>query len=61
MEPEMNVTSAQYLKDYTDTISCIEATIEGELMYVPIAEGNRHYDEIMRQVAEGTLTITPAS
>ncbi len=61
MEPEMNVTSAQYLKDYTDTISCIEATIGGELMYVPIAEGNRHYDEIMRQVAAGTLTITPAS
>ena len=41
MEPEMtemNVTSAQYLKDYTDTISCIEATIGGELMYVPIAK-----------------------
>jgi len=29
-------------------------------MNVPLAPGNRHYDEIMRQVADGTLTIADA-
>jgi hypothetical protein len=29
-------------------------------MNVPLVEGNRHYDEIMRQVEEGTLTIAAA-
>ena len=58
----MNVINAKYIRAEGQTVDeAIEATIEGELMYVPIAEGNRHYDEIMRQVAEGTLTITPAS
>mgnify|MGYP003114630017 FL=1 len=27
---------------------------------VPIAEGNRHYDEIMKQVEAGELTIEEA-
>ena len=30
-------------------------------MFVPLVKGNAQYDEIMRQVAAGTLTITPAS
>jgi len=29
-------------------------------MSVPLCEGNRHYDEIMRQVEAGTLTIQEA-
>ena len=29
-------------------------------MFVPLAEGNRHYDEIMRQVEAGELTIEEA-
>ena len=32
----------------------------GEVFFVPEAEGNRHYDEIMRQVNAGTLTIQEA-
>ena len=39
---------------------CIQATINGGLVSVPICEGNAEYDEIMRQVAEGTLTIADA-
>lgn len=55
---EMNITSAQYLADPLDGgNSGIVAVIEGETVYVPLDAGNRHYDEIMRQVNAGTLTI----
>ena len=56
---EMNITSAQYCAE--DGVNgSINATIDGVEMSVPLWEGNRHYDEIMRQVAEGTLTIADA-
>ena len=56
---EMNITSAQYWASTVDgSNSSIKATIDGEVVFVPNnAPGNRHYDEIMRQVAAGTLTI----
>ena len=58
---EINITSAKYLKDEkTNENSSIKATIDGEEMFVPLAEGNRHYDEIMRQVEVGELTIEEA-
>jgi len=57
----MNITSAQYVAHPMDgTNASIEATIDGKTVYVPLAPGNRHYDEIMRQVAAGTLTIADA-
>jgi hypothetical protein len=58
----MNITSAQYIDDFTgggQHVS-IKATIDGEEVTVPIDTGNRHYDEIQRQVAAGTLTIADA-
>ena len=54
----MNITSAQYVVTAGETI--IKATIDGIDMFVPIEAGNRHYDEIMRQVAAGSLTIADA-
>ena len=58
---EMNITSAKYIKDEkTNENSSIKATIDGQELFVPLAEGNRHYDEIMRQVEAGTLTIEEA-
>jgi hypothetical protein len=36
------------------------ATIAGEKVVVPKSVGNSHYDEAMRQVAAGTLTIADA-
>tara|TARA_A100001515_G_scaffold144612_2_gene149232 strand:+ start:2283 stop:2468 length:186 start_codon:yes stop_codon:yes gene_type:complete len=58
---EMNITEAKYLKDViTGQVDTIKATIDGEEMFVPIAEGNRHYDEIMRQVDAGELIIEEA-
>ena len=54
---EMNITSAQY--QFSDNQEII-ATIDGEQVTVPVQSGNRHYDEIMRQVAAGDLTIADA-
>ena len=52
---EMNITSAQY-----DEYDCIAIVVDGETLIVPQHSGNRHYDEIMRQVEAGTLTIQDA-
>jgi chorismate synthase len=56
----MNITAAQYLTNVDGDNDTIRATIDGTEMNVPVAPGNRHYDEIMRQVAAGTLTIQEA-
>lgn len=58
---EMNITSAQYVIDVkTNENIGILAVIDGEQKGVPLSSGNRHYDEIMRQVAAGDLTIADA-
>tara|TARA_R100000479_G_C6194806_1_gene132518 strand:- start:22 stop:204 length:183 start_codon:yes stop_codon:yes gene_type:complete len=57
---EMNITSAQYVADNDGNTCGIKAVIDGQEHHVPRAVGNRHYDEIMRQVAAGTLTIADA-
>lgn len=59
---ELNITSAQYQQE-NDTNVSIAIQLDGDttLIYcVPLEEGNRHYDEIMRQVEAGTLTIEEA-
>ena len=56
----MNITSAQYKKNLEDENHSIIATIDGVEWGVPLSVGNRHYDEIMRQVNAGTLTIQDA-
>ena len=55
----MNITSAQYFSYGGHNVSII-ATIDSVELSVPLAAGNRHYDEIMRQVEAGTLTIQEA-
>ena len=58
----MNITSAQYVWNGMTNENCsINATIDGITMAVPLDLANRHYAEIMRQVAAGTLTIQDAS
>lgn len=57
----MNITSAQYIKDFmTGQPSSIKAIIDDQEWSIPLAPGNRHYDEIMRQVEAGTLVIQDA-
>ena len=65
----MNITSAKYKSrsEYdadgkvTSTSNCaIIATIDGEDYGVPLDPNNSEYAEIMKQVADGTLTIKDA-
>ncbi len=56
----MNITLAQYETDMNGDNGSIEATIDGIKMSVPLDPANRHYAEIMRQVAAGELTIADA-
>ena len=55
----MNISGAKYYAINGNNVA-INATIDGEKISVPICSGNRHYDEIQRQVAAGTLTIEDA-
>ena len=56
----MNITSAQYNADMGGNNSSIKATIDGQVMFVPLDPANRHYAEILKQVEAGTLTIADA-
>ena len=56
----MNITSAQYMQDENGTNVCVRATIDGSVTDVPMDTDNRHYAEILKQVADGTLTIADA-
>ena len=58
----MNITSAKWEKLYAgETLLTdkggISATIDGQQCSVPTDPMNRHYIEIKKQVAAGTLTI----
>jgi len=55
----MNITSAQYVA-FNGSNTSITAVIDDVTLSVPLAPGNRHYDEIMKQVAAGDLTIADA-
>ena len=55
----MNITSAKYLADDTGNIAII-IVVDGSEWGVPLDPANRHYAEILRQVAAGTLTIQDA-
>jgi hypothetical protein len=57
---EMTIENAQYMNNSFDELDHIEATIDGVTMSVPLDPQNRHYAELMRQVASGTLTIAEA-
>ena len=54
---EMNITSAQWVNADQDTV---KAVIDGDTLFVAAQAGNRHYDQIMLQVAAGDLTIADA-
>ena len=56
----MNITSAQYNVDRDNENDFILATIDGQEMSVPLNSENRHYAEILKQVADGTITIADA-
>ena len=55
-----NAVRHESTSDFGATSVSIIATIDGVQCVVPESAGNRHYDEIQRQVAAGTLTIADA-
>ena len=54
----MEITNAKYVNDENGT-ACINATINGKSWSVPITD-NRFYNEIMRQVDAGIITVADA-
>lgn len=57
----MVFTNLKYHTNQNGDNVSIEFTLDGQLSYVSVnAVGNRHYDEIMKQVKEGTITIKDA-
>ena len=56
---DINFTSTKYVS-LNGVNSSIIAVIDGITMSVPLDPANRHYAEILRQVAAGELTIADA-
>ena len=56
----MNITSAQYTKDDKGQNYAIKIVVGDRTYYVPPSERNTDYQEILKQVKEGTLTIKDA-
>ena len=59
MMDNMNITEAQYVAE-DGANAGIKACVDGINMSVPLDLGNRHYAEILKQVAAGTLAIAQA-
>ena len=57
----MIIQNAKYLSDsISGNNYAILATINGKPMGIPVNTDNRHYAEILKQVADGTITIAEA-
>ena len=56
----LTIINAKYISADEVNNTSIQATIDGVLSFVPMTAGNKEYDEIMRQVNDGTLTIQDA-
>jgi len=57
----MVFTNCKYKTDQGGNNASIQCELNGQLMSVAVnAVGNRHYDEIVRQVSAGTITIADA-
>lgn len=62
MNDKMNIVSAtkKYSITSPDLYTLTVVMGDSTILSVPLVAGNRHYDEIMRQVDAGTLTIQDA-
>ena len=55
----MVIENAKYIAINGEN-SVVVATIDGVYSSVPLDTNNKHYAEILKQVADGTLTIADA-
>ena len=57
----MIILNAKYVKGLGIEVNAfIQATIDGVDSSIPMDTDNRHYAEILKQVADGTITIAEA-
>ena len=58
----MNISEAQYMNSkITEKKNSVIRIVEDSVTrFVPVSEENRYYQEILKQVKEGTLTIKDA-
>ena len=57
----MIILNAKYVKNVgTEDNAFIQATVDGVDSSVPMDTNNRHYAEILKQVADGDITIAEA-
>ena len=56
----MEITNAKYVTDEDGNNIVVACIVDGLHTSVPIDTDNRHYAEILKQVADGTLTIQDA-
>ena len=57
----MNIKSAQYVQsEFESSPNSIKATIDGQIMFVPISEDNRHYAAILEWAKEDGNEIQAA-
>ena len=58
----MVITNAKYIKLESEDSEnhSVNATIDGQPICIPMDTANTHYAEILKQVADGDITITEA-
>ena len=58
----MEFKDAKYIKDpiMNDKIDVVSVSLNGDVIHVPMDKNNMHYAEILKQVADGVLTIAEA-
>ena len=56
----MEITNAQYQQAVQGVNAAVKATINDQEVFVPIDPDNSDYAEILKQVADGDLTIAEA-
>ena len=56
----MVITNAKYIQDANNETSTVKVTVDSVDLFVPMDTGNRHYAEILKQVADSTITIADA-
>tara|TARA_Y100000768_G_C23581310_1_gene497283 strand:- start:426 stop:596 length:171 start_codon:yes stop_codon:yes gene_type:complete len=49
----MNITSVKYISNEDIKNYALRAIIDGDVVFVPIEVGNRHYDAIQEWVSKG--------
>ena len=54
------ITDAQYLKNKEEENQTVFFKINGAMSHIPSDENNSDYIEILKQVADGTITIKDA-